>query len=54
LELAGTLEALRTYKRHFEDDWDAFARAEADVEDPIRPQRGEIADDPLGVNEVFA
>jgi len=53
-ELSGTLEALRTYKGKFEDDWAAFAKAEGDVKDPIQATRVETTNDPLGVNAVFA
>jgi hypothetical protein len=53
-ELSGTLEALRAYRGKFDDDWEAFARAEGQVEDPIQATQVEPANDPLGVNAVFA
>lgn len=53
-ELAGTLAALRAYKGKFEDDWAAFAKAEGDVADPLQATRVDTANDPLGVNAVFA
>jgi hypothetical protein len=53
-EMAGTLDALRAYKGKFEDDWAAFAKAEGEVGDPIRAQQVDTANDPLGVNAVFA
>jgi len=37
-----------------EDDWAAFAKAEAEVEDPVQARHVEKADDPYGVNAVFA
>ena len=53
-ELAGTLEALRSYKRAFADDWAAFAKAEGEVGDPLQAERADAENDPLGIDAVFA
>ncbi len=53
LEMSGTLEALRAYRGKFDDDWKAFAEAEAEAEDPVQARRVERADDPLGIGAVF-
>ena len=52
-ELNTTLEALQAYKGKFEDDWAAFAEAEGQG-DPIQAKQVDIANDPLGVNAIFA
>jgi hypothetical protein len=54
LEMTGTLEALRAYKGSVAADWDAFARAEAEIEDPVQARQVETVDDPLGISAVFA
>jgi len=53
-ELSGTLDALRAYKGKFEDDWAAFAKAEGEVGDPIQAEQVDTANDPLGINAIFA
>jgi hypothetical protein len=53
-QLAGTLDALHAYKGKFKDDWAAFAKAEGEVDDPIQAAQVDTANDPLGVNAVFA
>jgi hypothetical protein len=53
-DVAGTLEILQAYRGKFEDDWAAFAKAEGEVEDPVKAERVDAANDPLGVNAVFA
>ena len=53
-ELAGSLDALRSYKRAFADDWAAFAKAEGEVGDPLQAARVDPSTDPLGIEAVFA
>lgn len=53
-EMTGTLDALRAYKGSLAEDWNAFARAEADVPDPLQARQVETVEDPLGISAVFA
>ena len=52
-DFRSTLEALRSYRGKFEDDWAAFAKSEG-IEDPVQASRVDAADDPLGVRTLFA
>ena len=54
LEMSATLEALRAYTGNVAEDWDAFARAEAFVPDPVQARQVELVNDPLGISAVFA
>jgi hypothetical protein len=55
-DLQGTLEALHAYKGTFGADWEAFARAEVEGDDPIRAERVEKAPaaDHHGIKSIFA
>ena len=53
-DLTGTLDALRAYKGKFAADWTAFAKAEGEVGDPLQAEQANAANDPLGINAVFA
>jgi hypothetical protein len=53
-ELSGTLDALQAYKGLFQDDWAEYAHAEGAADDPIRAVQADPANDPYGINAVFA
>lgn len=55
-ELNETLQALHAYRGNFSDDWEAFAQAEVEADDPIRAQRVKVssATDPHRIKAIFA